>query len=367
MPPPSTSEARRATPSVSLLLPNHNTERVLDRVLQRLEANTTYPDVELIAVDDGSTDASREILRRWRDQGALKGRVRLIEQGNAGAIETLNTALGAASGELCVQLDSDASVETPGWLERMVALMTSDDRVGAVTAKVVMDDGQLHACGVNLVGPAGMHDRSTRPLEPAGRRRYHHRVVRAREGSGGDAEAKVAEVDAGIGCCTMYRRADALAVGGYDRNYSPVWFDDLDLCLMIRRLGRKVFYTPEVRVIHYVQSRGVRVSAQERLRPSRLWRAAVRRSAARLEPDRRSRLEQRFGIDLELHFDPVQKARMQHHYSYWQEKWGWHPVNPDMAAIAARWAGTEICWATDPVRRDAGAAIARAYAEGCEA
>ena len=150
-----------AGPPVSLLMPNRDNERTLGVVLDRLAANTTYSDVELIVVDDGSTDASRDILRRWRDARAFAGEVTLIEQENAGAIAALNAALGAAGGEVCVQLDADASIQTPGWIERMLELMLCDAHVGVVTAKVVMDSGELHTCGVSVVHPLGLHDRSS--------------------------------------------------------------------------------------------------------------------------------------------------------------------------------------------------------------
>lgn len=84
-------------------------------------------------VDDGSTDASLPILRRWRDSGRL-GAMTLVEQPAAGAVAALNRALGCAQGDLVVQLDGDATVETPGWLERMVALLESEPRVGVVGA-----------------------------------------------------------------------------------------------------------------------------------------------------------------------------------------------------------------------------------------
>ncbi len=69
--------------------------------------------------------------------------------------DALNAGLEAASGDVVVQLDADATLETPGWLERMVAFMDSDDRVGAVTARVAYDWGELHACGIEVTGPGG--------------------------------------------------------------------------------------------------------------------------------------------------------------------------------------------------------------------
>ena len=64
-------------------------------------------------------------------------------------------------------------------------------------------------------------------------------------------------MDGGIGCCMMYSRDVALDLGGYDPGYSPVWFDDLDLTLSIRRHNKKVFFTPEGHLItaSYSESR----------------------------------------------------------------------------------------------------------------
>src|SRR4051794_11948110 len=100
-----------ALPPVSLILPNRNNAPVLPLVLERLAAHATHPDAELIVVDDGSTDASGEILRGWRGGGP---ELPLVEQPAAGAVAALNAALARATGELVVQLDGDATIETAG-------------------------------------------------------------------------------------------------------------------------------------------------------------------------------------------------------------------------------------------------------------
>src|SRR5215218_3709778 len=123
-------------------MPNRDNDGVLDLVMERLAANTQYRDVELIVVDDGSTDGSREILRRWRDSGEF-AEFNLIEQehGDGGVVDALNTGLRAASGELVVQLDADASMDTRGWLDKMVAFFISDPSIGALNSKIVTDEG----------------------------------------------------------------------------------------------------------------------------------------------------------------------------------------------------------------------------------
>src|SRR5436305_10071040 len=94
-------------PAVTLLLPNRNNDHALDLVLQRLAEHTTYPSYELVVVDDGSTDDSGAILRRWRASGRI-AEFTLIEREHAGVVETLNAGLGIAGGDLVVQLDGDA-------------------------------------------------------------------------------------------------------------------------------------------------------------------------------------------------------------------------------------------------------------------
>jgi hypothetical protein len=49
--------------------------------------------------------------------------------------------------------------------------------------------------------------------------------------------------------------------------------------------------------------------------------------------------------------------RLQHHYGYWREKWGFDMLNPDMDAVLARWGDTEVCWRYDDERRAAGEEI----------
>jgi O-antigen biosynthesis protein len=346
-----------AGPRVSVILPNRDNEPALDLVLERLAAHTTYEDFELVVVDDGSTDRSREILRRWRDSGRFE-RFVYEEREPSGVVITLNRALELATGEVIVQMDADASVETPDWVQKMLALLLIDDRVGAVTAKVIFDHkGIAHAFGVSLLGPEGFHDRGTEVLEKIGQRTYHQRVLRFKERKAPGRDA-VAEVDSGIGCCMMYRKADALAVGGYDLGFQPVWFDDADLALSMRaKLDKKVFFTPEVHIIHHVGGRTTRADAKKTLREQAISAAAV--TAKFFVPARpRHRMGYRFDLDL-----PVGERweRLQHHYGYWHEKWGWDMLNPDLDAMRERWGDTEVWWRYDVARRAAGQAIIDAH------
>lgn len=346
-----------SSPSVSLVIPNRNNEPALDIVLGRLAEHTTHPNTEVVVVDDGSTDESLPILRRWRDSGRIPNlRVDEMEHSDElGVIKALNRGLEIAEGEIIVQLDADASVETPGWVEKLLELFLVDDRVGVVTGRVVIDDGEVNAYGVNIVGPEGMHDRGSTIAEPAGRRTLHSRMVRPL-----DAESplrdRVAEVDTGIGCCMMYRREEALAVGGYDPGFAPVWFDDLDLGLSIRHGGRKAFFHPDVLVCHRLSLRHTREAPVSPVR-ARMLRAQGR-AGALLPPRVRFAVGKAIGQEGP---PPAHLERLRHHYAYWRKKWGWDFINPDMEAIGERYGDTELWWAYDPDRRAAGERIIEAY------
>jgi glycosyltransferase involved in cell wall biosynthesis len=323
------------TPRVTLLIPNRNNEPALDLVLERLAEHTTHPDFEVVVVDDGSDDRSLEILRRWRDSGRF-ARFVLHEQPPSGVVVALNKGLELATGDVVVQLDADATVETPGWLEAMLAVLESSGDVGVVSPRVVFDSGYVHAHGVHIVCPEGLHDGTTRITEPVGRRTLHQNVERVRE-EDAPVPTEPVEVDSGIGCCMMYRRADALAVGGYDMGFQPVWFDDLDLALSIRhKLSKRNLFLPTVHVIHRVGLRHTRDDSAPSLRER------VEAGVGRMLPAGvKARIAERTGVG---GASPEHLERLRHHYAYWREKWGWDLINPDMDEVRRRYAGSALLW-----------------------
>jgi hypothetical protein len=210
---------------------------------------------------------------------------------------------------------------------------------------VVLDSGRVHAYGVNLVGPDGLHDRPSQILEPVGARTLHSAVRRPRAAQL-PPRPEPEEVDASIGCCMLFPRALWEENGGFDLGFSPVWFEDLDLSLAARRFGTKVFVSGDVLILH----RGN--LAEEH--PSR-----ARRAARRLP---------QWAKDLVVSVGKMDQPsaavleRLRSHYAHWRSKWGFDPLNPDMAEVFARYGGTEVCWRHDYEMRAAGEEIVAAYA-----
>ena len=135
---------------------------------------------------------------------------------------------------------------------------------------------------------------------------------------------------------------------------APVWFDDLDLTISIRRLGYKVFFMPDVRVIH--QARACAAASGS---PRGSGSSATLRLARFLLPPRgRLRVVQALNLDR----PPTEHGeRLAHHYAYWRQKWGFDMLNPDMEAVRDRWGDTEICWRHNPEMLEAGRRIVAAY------
>jgi GT2 family glycosyltransferase len=337
---------------VSLIMANRNNERSLDLFFERLERNTSYPDLEIVVVDDESVDSSRRILRRWRDSGRFP-EFTLIEREHSGVMRSLNAALEAAGGELIAAVDGDATMETPGWLETMVDFHAADARVGTVTGAIEFDDGRIQGYGLMLVCAEGLHGRGARPTEPTGRRTAHERTQNPRAD---EVEHLLvpAEVDSAMGPCMLYARDLAIEIGGYDPGFSPMWFDDIDFSLSVRKLGLKNFFVP-VRVIHWLGARNPRGSLGAARRRGIQLRGAVGRF---VPAGAKPRIWHAAGLD---RIPPERWERYLHHYEYWRHKWGWDFVNPDMDEVLRRWGETEICWAYSPAMRAAGDEVIARY------
>lgn len=92
---------------VSIIIPVYNCEKFLDKCLDSL-INQTYNDIEIILVNDGSTDRSLEICRKYEKKDT---RVKVIDQKNGGVSSARNSGLAEATGEYILFVDGDDYIE----------------------------------------------------------------------------------------------------------------------------------------------------------------------------------------------------------------------------------------------------------------
>lgn len=93
--------------SVSIIVPCYNVAAYLDQCMESL-AGQSMEDIEIICVNDGSSDHTAEILREWRDRD---GRVRVIDRKNSGVSAARNSGMEAAAGKYIGFVDPDDVVE----------------------------------------------------------------------------------------------------------------------------------------------------------------------------------------------------------------------------------------------------------------
>lgn len=127
------------SPLVSVLIPAYNAEATLAETVRSALAST-YESIEVVIVDDGSTDSTRSIAKKLAEDR----RVRLVTQKNRGLPGALNAGVAAASGEFVARLDAD-DLWHPTKLSRQVALALSDGAPGFIYTfyRYLSEDGRV--------------------------------------------------------------------------------------------------------------------------------------------------------------------------------------------------------------------------------
>lgn len=116
------------TGTVSVIIPAYNASRTLDETLRSVIAQT-HDDLEIVIVDDGSTDETPEIAETY---AATDGRIRLLRQANAGVAAARNAGIAASSGAYIAPLDAD-DLWHPAKIERQLRVFQENgDQVGLV-------------------------------------------------------------------------------------------------------------------------------------------------------------------------------------------------------------------------------------------
>lgn len=211
---PAAAPARpTAPPKVTVAVPHYNLGRHLPATLAALAAQT-YPNLEVIVVDDGSTEPAT--LAVLDAQERLYPQFRFIRQANAGCGAARNHALALAGGEYFLPVDAD-NLARPHMVETFVTAMTRRPGVAAFTCYQVAFESEEELA-------AGRHAWSFLPTGgPA--------ALGCLENVYGDNNA-------------MFRTADLRAVGGYATDRATAWEDWITF-LKLARSGRTVDVVPE--------------------------------------------------------------------------------------------------------------------------
>lgn len=134
-------DMNRQLPLVSVVIATYNMGRYLPETINSVLAQT-YSPLEIIVVDDGSTDGTGDIVARWQEDV----RFRYIQQSNLGQQAAKNRGVAEASGEFIAFLDADDRWQ-PTKLERQIPLFEGGAVVGVVYTGTALIDEHGHGIG----------------------------------------------------------------------------------------------------------------------------------------------------------------------------------------------------------------------------
>ena len=190
-------------PLISVVMPVYNCERYVAHAVESILAQTLV-DFEFVIIDDGSTDKTPEILRRY---AARDPRIRLVSRPNRGLVASLNEGLALARGELVARMDAD-DIAFPQRFERQIAFLRDHPDVVCVGSATL----EIDEAGRELVVTAyPLHDEEIQECLLKGCSTLFHPTA-------------------------MIRREAVISVGGYREEMKHG--EDYDLWLRLGERGR---------------------------------------------------------------------------------------------------------------------------------
>lgn len=221
--------AEQDNPLVSIIITVYNklsyTYNCLQSVKDNVSEDIAY---EVIIVDDCSTDQTSVFL-----ENSTANLQYIKNEKNIGYLMSNNKAANYARGKYICFLNNDTEVQ-PGWLEPLVELMESDNKIGCVGSKLLYPNNLLQEAGgiIYRNGHGANFGRMENPEGPL------YNFIR--------------EVDYCSAASILVKRDDFINLGGFDTQFAPAYYEDTDLCFSIRnKLNKKVMYHPLSKVTHF--------------------------------------------------------------------------------------------------------------------
>ena len=213
-----------AAPALSVVMVLFNKFELSMLALTSLRSNFSGG-IELVLVDNGSTDETRRIASYVTGAKILR-----LEE-NLGFLRAANQALAFCTAPALLYLNNDVELGFAA-VAAALARLDSDESIGAVCAKIIRTHGLLQEAGSIIWrdGSTSGYLRDAPSLAPAAN--------------------FVRDVDYGSAVFLLCRTDLVRQLGGFDEDFSPSYFEDADLCLRMKQAGYRIVYDPSASVTH---------------------------------------------------------------------------------------------------------------------
>lgn len=222
---------------VCVIVVNYNKRAYSELCLTSL-LQTAYEPMRIIAVDNGSTDGTVELLRDFRETCAVAGveYQLILNDGNIGAPAARNQGITRSAGSDYVAfVDNDVAVRDVRWLRTLRAVLDEADDIGICGPKLLYP---FEPYRIEFAGCA---------VSPTGRVQYRGR------GAPRDAPEfnERREVQCLISAVWLMKTGLVREIGVMDELFSPAQYEDIDYCYRARAAGYRVLYEPATEMYHF--------------------------------------------------------------------------------------------------------------------
>jgi GT2 family glycosyltransferase len=231
-------------PRISVVVLTYNNLAFTQACLHSVEAHSDYRNLEVIVVDNASSDGSVEYLRNWAAEPSAAGHARrlILNDDNLGFAAGNNVGLAAATGDVLVMLNNDTFV-TPGWVRTMHAHLLRDKDLGLVgpVTNNIGNEARVELCYADM----------DQMVEQAGNYTRSH-------------PGQAMPIDTVAFFCVMLPRAVYDSLGGLDEAFGLGFFEDDDYCRRVQQAGLKVACAEDVFVHHHLSASFNQVGAERK-------------------------------------------------------------------------------------------------------
>ncbi len=224
-----------STPRVSVVIPAYNAQRTIAHTIQALLAQTYSGDVEIIIVDDGSTDRTPQVIQSFRE-------AKYIRQDNAGPAAARNKGAATSKGVFILFTDSDC-IPRKNWVETMIQCFV-ENTIGVVSGSYGIANPQ-HFLARCIHREILFRHQQLMPHYPKAFGSYNFGI----------------------------RRHVFFEAGGFDESYRQASGEDNDLSYKVFKKGYRIYFARDALVDHYHTTR-INKYLKEQFRHG-FWRAKM--------------------------------------------------------------------------------------------